>query len=103
MAVVLLSEIFGEVLDPRRAQGKRHPLPGVLALMSVAVMCGCRSLFAIGQWGRDHGREMAVRLGLQRKYGTPAVFTLQGSVCPRHVGTFQRLDRQQPEQLRLPA
>lgn len=27
-------------------------------------MCGCRSVYAALQWGRDHGREMAERLGL---------------------------------------
>jgi len=76
MAVLLLTEVLSEVPDPRRAQGTRHPLPGVLALMTMAIMCGCRSLYAIAQWGRDHGPEMAEQLGLKPKHRTPAVSTL---------------------------
>jgi hypothetical protein len=86
MAALLLTEAFAEMPDPRRAQGTRHPLPGVLALVSVAIMCGCRSLYAIAQWGRDQGREMAVKLGLKAEHGTPAVSTLHE--------LFKRLDVQ---------
>lgn len=73
---MLLTEVFAGIPDPRRAQGRRHPLPGVLALLCVSVMCGCRSLYAIAQWGRDYGQEMAVKLGLKKEHGTPAVSTL---------------------------
>lgn len=81
---LLLAEALAVVPDPRRAQGRRHPLPGVLALVSVAILCGCRSLYAIAQWGRDHGQELAVKLGLKPKHRTPAVSTLHE--------LFKRLD-----------
>ena len=65
-----LVDALASVPDPRRARGTRHPLPAVLALLSVGVMCGCRSVYAVLQWGRDHGREMARKLGLA-KHGIP--------------------------------
>lgn len=65
-----LLEALSSVPDPRRRQGTRHPLPAVLALLSVATMCGCRSVYAVLQWGRDQGQDMAARLGLAR-HGIP--------------------------------
>ncbi len=40
-----------------------------------AQLCGCRSLYAISQWGRDCGPQVRVALGLRRKRG-PSVATL---------------------------
>lgn len=65
-----LLEALSSVPDPRRRRGTRHPLPAVLGLLSVATMCGCRSVYAVLQWGRDQGRDMATRLGLGR-HGIP--------------------------------
>jgi hypothetical protein len=58
------------VPDPRSRLGRRHPLPAVLSLLSVGVMCGCRSVYAVLQWGREQGGEMAAKLGLG-KHGIP--------------------------------
>jgi len=41
--------------DVRRGQGRVHPLDGMLALAICALLCGSRSLYAIGQWGQDCG------------------------------------------------
>lgn len=57
-----LLEALSSVPDPRSPRGRRHPLVGVLALLSVATMCGCRSVYAALQWGREQGREMAGKL-----------------------------------------
>ena len=83
MAVLLLTEVFAQIPDPRRAQGKRHPLPGVLALVSVAILCGCRSLYAIAQWGKDHAAD-----------GTPAVSTLHGLFKRLNAQAFEAALRQ---------
>jgi hypothetical protein len=65
-----LLEALSSVPDPRSPRGRRHRLVGVLALLSVATMCGHRSVYAALQWGREHGREMAKKLGLA-KHGIP--------------------------------
>ncbi len=66
-----LLEALSSVPDPRGRKGRRHPLQAVLALLSVATMCGCRSVYASLQWGRDQGQDMARKLGLGR-HGIPS-------------------------------
>lgn len=80
-----LMEVLSSVVDPRSAHGRRHPLGAVLTLAVCAMLCGARSLYAISQWGRDHGSEMAQALGFTRDR-TPCVSTLHQ--------VFSRLDRE---------
>lgn len=72
---ISLWEAFGEVPDPRERSGQRHPLQAILTLTSVAILSGCRSLYAIAQFGRDRGREFALELGFTREQ-TPCCSTL---------------------------
>jgi hypothetical protein len=55
------------VPDVRRGQGRVHALGGMLALSVCALLCGCRSLYAISQWGQDCGPELRDALGLRRE------------------------------------
>ena len=74
---ISLWEAFADVPDPRDPSGIRHPLPAVLALCSVAVLSGNKSLYAIAQFGRDRGGEFALALGFTRAGGkTPCCSTL---------------------------
>jgi hypothetical protein len=68
----LLLSSLAAITDPRLARGKVHPLPGVLALVVLGLMAGCRSLSAISRYGQIHP-EVLVLLGLRR---TPSVATL---------------------------
>ena len=79
-----LLEAFQEVPDPRSSLGRRHPLAAILSLAVCAMLANCPSLYAIHQWGREHG-DLAPRLGFKGSK-TPAVSTL-------HL-VFQRLDRE---------
>lgn len=72
---VTLLEVFESVPDPRNPSGKRHPLPAILSLCSVAMLSGARSLYAIAQFGRDRGKAFADALGFTRDT-TPACTTL---------------------------
>jgi len=45
-------EAFAKVPDPREKRGRRHPLPAMLALSTVAMLSGAKSLYAIAQRGR---------------------------------------------------
>lgn len=75
MARVSLVSVFGTIPDPRRKQGRRHPLPAILALICLATMCGRKSMSAVVQWGKDQGQEMARKLGFDW-HGTPVQSTI---------------------------
>jgi hypothetical protein len=61
-----LLEAFRGVPDPRSRHGRRHPLPAILSLATSAMLCGCNSLYAIAQWGREHP-ELAPVLGFDAR------------------------------------
>jgi len=63
---VSLFEASGEVSEPRGAQGRRHPLPAILALTTVAILSGARSLYVIAQFRRDRGQSFTAALGFTR-------------------------------------
>jgi hypothetical protein len=54
-APLSLLEELARVPDPRSPQGTRHPLPAILGLTVLAMLCGCKSYTAIAQFGRDKG------------------------------------------------
>ena len=70
-----LLEVMSKLPDPRSGHGRRHPLGAILGLAICAMLCGCRSLYAISQWGRDQGMEVSGALGFTRER-TPCVSTL---------------------------
>ena len=79
-----LLEALGQVPDPRSRHGRRHPLPAILTLATCAMLCGCNSLYAIAQWGREHE-------GLARTLGFPSGQT--PCVATLHL-VFKRLDKE---------
>jgi hypothetical protein len=56
--VLSLYEAFATVPDPRSRFGRSYPLASLLTLSAVAMLCGCRSLYAIAQWGRDYNHRL---------------------------------------------
>ena len=65
-----LKEALDLVPDSRSSQGRRHSLGAILALATCAMLCGCRSLYAIAQWGRDQGGATAQLLGFSHSCGS---------------------------------
>ncbi|MFE7712018.1 ISAs1 family transposase [Streptomyces sp. NPDC057486] len=51
------------VPDPRRAEGRRHPLTFILALAACAVLAGAKSLAAITEWAADASPAVLTALG----------------------------------------
>lgn len=49
--------------DPRKARGRRHPLPAVLLVALCALACGFDSYRAMGQWAAGAPQATLVRLG----------------------------------------
>ncbi|MET7889537.1 transposase family protein, partial [Streptomyces avermitilis] len=54
---------LAQVPDPRRDQGRHHPLAFVLSLAACAVLAGAKSLAAIAEWAADAPPNVLARLG----------------------------------------
>jgi hypothetical protein len=50
-----LYDFFTDIPDPRRAQGRRHSLPTVLAISTAAVLCGREGYKGIWDWAKALG------------------------------------------------
>jgi hypothetical protein len=92
-----LAAALATVPDPRRPYGWRPeypplPLVGLLQLTVAALVCGCRSLYAIAQWGRERLADepaLLVELGLPPGR-RPCVATLHRVFKALDVDAFER-------------
>jgi hypothetical protein len=92
-----LAEALADVPDPRRPYGwrpDREPLPlvGLLQVTVAALVCGCRSLYAVAQWGRERLEDdpgFLVALGLPPGR-SPSVATLHRVCKVLDVAAFER-------------
>jgi DDE_Tnp_1-associated len=85
-----LLRALADVPDPRSHHGRRHPLPAILTLATVAMLCGARSLYAIAQWGREQPEAVVQALGFARGR-TPGVATLHRVFKALDVEQFEAL------------
>lgn len=70
-----LPTFFANIPDPRRAQGRRHPLPALLAIATAAVLCGARGYKAISEWAEDLSQSARGRFRCRwrnRHYSVPS-------------------------------
>lgn len=88
-APLSLADAFSAVPDPRDPRGKIYPLPAVLNLLAVALLAGMRSLEAVAQFGREHGRPLAWALGF-RSARTPCKAALSNLLRRLDVAAFER-------------
>lgn len=84
-----LWECFASLSDPRSRSGTRHPLSAILSLITVATLCGARSLEAIVQFARDRDRRFAFALGFSRS-DTPCKATLSNLLRRLDCAAFER-------------
>jgi hypothetical protein len=61
-----LCDLLQQVPDPRRAEGKRHPLPAVLSLLVLALLAGMRGLQGVVDFGRNLSPDIVTALGFTR-------------------------------------
>ncbi len=64
-----LPDFFVDIPDPRRAQGRRHPLPAILAIAAAAILCGMRGYKAISDWAQSLSPKARERFRCRREKG----------------------------------
>ena len=72
-----LPAFFKQIRDPRRAQGRKHPVHVVLAIAAGAVLCGMRGYKAISDWAQALSPTARDRFGCRRKSGIPSESTIR--------------------------
>jgi hypothetical protein len=63
-----LYSALATVPDGRKARGKLYPLPALLTMTVAAMLCGCKTLTAIAQWGHDYNHLLGL-LGFTKRVG----------------------------------
>jgi hypothetical protein len=76
-----LPDFFTGITDPRRAQGRIHSLPTVLAIAAAGVLCGMRGYKAIAGWANDLSPKARERFRCRRQkgggYRVPSEFVIR--------------------------
>lgn len=89
----LLPECFKTIADPRRSQGRRHPLSVVLGIAAGATLCGMRGYKAIAQWAKALGQQARERFGCRRengRYVVPSESIIRDCLIRVEPGTLDR-------------
>lgn len=68
-AQLSLMELLEGLHDPRRAQGRRHPLAALLGLAVVGMLAGMTSYEAIAHYGKERGWDFLQHLGFKTRWG----------------------------------
>ena len=64
-----LPELFSDIEDPRRTQGRRHRLCTILGIATGAVLCGRIGYKGIAQWAQSLGQDARARFRCRYKNG----------------------------------
>jgi hypothetical protein len=89
----LLPECFKMIPDPRRSQGRRHPLSAVLGIAAGATLCGMRGYKAIAEWAQALGQPARERFGCRRengRYVVPSESIIRDCLIRVEPGTLDR-------------
>src|SRR5436305_14083553 len=78
--------------DTRKARGKLYPRPALLTMTVAATLCGCKTLTAVAQWGRDYNHLLGL-LGFTKRagqrYRCPCVGELSTVYAPLDADAFE--------------
>ncbi len=89
----MLPQCFTIISDPRRAQGRRHRLPVVLAIATGAILCGMRGYKAISDWADALGQKARERFGCRKwngHYVVPSEFVIRDCLVRIEPGALDR-------------
>ena len=88
-----LPQCFKTIPDPRRAQGRRHPLSAVLGIAAGATLCGMHGYKAISDWADALGQKARERFGCRRengRYVVPSEFVIRDCLVRIEPGALDR-------------
>jgi hypothetical protein len=88
-----LPYFFRAIPDPRRAQGRRHSLPTVLAIAAGAVLSGMRGYRAIADWAQSLSPRARERFGCRRVNGrseVPSAYVIRDLLIRIHPPDLDR-------------
>jgi len=85
-----LFERLGQVVDPRKRRGVRHPLQSMLAIAACAVLSGVQSLGAIAEWALPLTPEQLRRFGSHRQ-SAPSERTFRRMLGAVDAAAFDRI------------
>ena len=91
-----LPDHFADIDDPRRRQGRRHPLPVVLAIAAGATLCGARGYKAMAEWAADlspRARERFRRRHRGGRYDVPSEYVIRDVLVRVDPDQFDRAPR----------
>jgi hypothetical protein len=86
-----LPELFAQIPDPRRIQGRRHRISTVLSIAAGAVLCGMRGYKAISDRAESLGQKARERFRCRREKGhfvVPSEYVIRDvliRVDPEHL------------------
>jgi hypothetical protein len=87
-----LYSALAELPDARKARGKLYPLPALLTMTVAAILCGCKTLTAVAQWGRDYNHLLGL-LGFTKlagqRYRSPCVGELSTVYATLDADAFE--------------
>lgn len=89
----LLPQCFKTIPDPRRSQGRRHPLSVVLGIAAGATLCGMHGYKAIAEWANALGQKARERFGCRREnrhYVVPSEFVIRDCLVRIEPGELDR-------------
>jgi hypothetical protein len=65
-----LSEVFRQIPEPRPRANMRYPLPGVLSIISIALLGGAIHISELLRAGQRLSQQQREQIGLRRKHGS---------------------------------
>jgi len=86
-----LLDLFADIPDPRRAEGRRHRLATILAIAAAATLCGMRGYKAISDWATHLGQKARKRFSCRH--------TDEGYIVPSEYIIRNVLIRVDPDSL----
>lgn len=96
-----LPEFFRQIPDPRRGQGRRHPLHVVLSIAAAATLCGARGYKHMAEWAENLSQSARARFRCRRvrgEYLVPSFGVIRDVLMrtdPQHLEqALQRWNRQ---------